>query len=256
MRNKAEIKAIFLDIDNTLLDFDESVRESMKYGFQKYQLRPYEDWMFSVFLEENHRLWCQLEQGELTYEGLMKVRWNRIFERLKVTFDGERFERFFVEYLFDSAIPAEGAADFLKRIHKSYILCAASNGPYEQQINRLKKTGLLSDFDHLFISERMGASKPSRLFFERAIEELNQSRRLAGKEEILPQEILMVGDSPSSDMRGGIDSGLKTCLMDWRGNGPLPGQRIDHTVVSLKELAEFLLEKADGTNREMLKEKC
>lgn len=234
------IKAVFLDIDNTLLDFDAYVKDSMKVGFEKYGLKKYEDWMFPIFQEINHVLWCQLEQGELSYQELLKVRWNKVFAGLKISFDGEEFEKFFKGYLFESAIPVEGAMELLEYLKGRYVICAASNGPYGQQVNRLTKGGMISYFDHLFISERIGVAKPAKEFYEVAIKELNGARVQQAACKILPEEILMLGDSLSSDMTGGIDSGLKTCLFDWKCGGKTNGLKIDYVVHTLKEIREIL----------------
>lgn len=234
------IKAVFLDIDNTLLDFDAYVIDSMKTGFEKYGLKKYEDWMFPIFLEVNHVMWCQLEQGELSYQELLKIRWNKVFEELGISFDGEVFEEFFKGYLFESAIPVEGAMELLEYLEDRYVICAASNGPHGQQVNRLTKGGMIQYFDHLFISESVGIAKPAKGFFEIAIKELNKDRREQGEDEILPEEILMIGDSLTSDMTGGIDSGLKTCLFDWKCGGTTGGLPIDYVVYTLKEIQEIL----------------
>ncbi len=63
-------KVIFLDVDDTLLSFDGYVREAMQTGFEKFGLLPYEDWMFSVFTENNDALWRKIEDGDLTLEEL------------------------------------------------------------------------------------------------------------------------------------------------------------------------------------------
>lgn len=253
------IKAVFLDIDNTLLDFDAYVKDSMKVGFEKYGLKKYEDWMFPIFQEINHEMWGRLEQGTLSYQELLKIRWNKVFEALGISFDGWEFEQFFKDYLFDSAIPVEGAMELLEYLKGKYVICAASNGPYEQQVNRLTKGGMIGYFDYLFISERIGVAKPSKLFFETAIRELNQKgsvrenvtrknlenespeqKSLEEGNQILPEEILIIGDSLTSDMTGGIDSGLKTCLFDWKCGGDTKGLPIDYVVHTLKEIQEIL----------------
>ena len=64
------MKAIFIDIDNTLLDFDAYVRESMRAGFARFGLRPYEPWMYDIFVRENDKLWQAIERSELTFARL------------------------------------------------------------------------------------------------------------------------------------------------------------------------------------------
>ena len=99
------LKVVLFDIDNTLLSFDGYVKESMKTGFKKFGIGPYEDEMFPVFNKINSSLWQLLEKGELDFDELQKIRWNLIFERLGISADGIAFEKYFRECLFESAIP-------------------------------------------------------------------------------------------------------------------------------------------------------
>ena len=206
------IRAVLMDIDDTLLDFGASVREAIGAGFARYGLGDCTEETLAVFHRVSGELWRALEQGSLTYGQLLEIRWNRVFDALGISFDGQLFERFFEDCLFDSAIPIEGAGEILSYLRTRCILCAASNAPYDQQVNRLRRCGMLESFAHLFISEKLGVSKPSRAFFDHCMEELN--RDLPGNAAIRPLEVLVVGDSLSSDMKGGIAGGMQTCLYD------------------------------------------
>ena len=99
------IRVVFIDVDNTLLSFSGYVRESMKNGFALFGLPPYEESMFDVFNRVNGGLWKQLEQGTLTFEELIKIRWNKVFEALNIVCDGVAFEDYFRKQLFTSAVP-------------------------------------------------------------------------------------------------------------------------------------------------------
>ena len=180
------MKAVFLDIDNTLLSFDGYVKQTMKEGFEHFGLKPYEPYMFDIFIRENTKLWRQIEQGTLVFEELEKIRWNIIFKYLDIEFDGTVFEKYFRGRLFDSAIPEDGAYELLEYLKGKYILCVASNGPGEQQVHRLEIA----------------------VFFERAFVELNAGR----KEIILPEDTVMIGDSLTSDIAGGQAFGMEVCL--------------------------------------------
>ncbi|MGN0962200.1 MAG: YjjG family noncanonical pyrimidine nucleotidase [Clostridia bacterium] len=234
------IRVLFIDIDNTLLDFDGYVRETMKKGFQEFGLKPYTEEMFPVFRRINTELWQEIEAGELTLAELTKIRWSRILETLNIAFDGIRFEDYFREGLFHSAIPVDGAMEMLSYLEKRYRLCAASNGPYEQQRNRLKKAGMDSFFSHFFVSERIGASKPAEAFFTRSMEELNKSLTLRREKPVTPAEIMIIGDSLTSDMEGGRRSGLKTCLFDREHKHKKEDLAVDHIICDLREVSFIL----------------
>ena len=170
LKEKFMIRAIYIDIDNTLLDFDAYVKESLRSGLEQFGLRPYEDWMYDTFEKVNSGLWLQIEDGSLTFEELQKIRFNRVFEAIGgIDFDGVVFEKYFREFLNESAIPVEGAMEMLEYLAGKYILCTASNGPYNQQIHRLEIAGMLKYFRHHFISEKIGFSKPAKEFFDIAV---------------------------------------------------------------------------------------
>ena len=202
------IKVVFIDIDDTLLSFTAYVKETMRDGFSYFRLKPYTEAMFPVFEKINSSLWSQIEQGTLTFEGLMKCRWNLIFKELGIDFDGSVFEEFFREKLFYSAVPEEGAYDLLKYLSSGYTLCAASNGPYEQQMNRLRLGKMKEYFTHCFISSQIGAQKPDRQFFDYCFKFLREN----GFPALIPEETMIIGDSVSSDISGGRAYGMRTCL--------------------------------------------
>ena len=170
-------RAVFMDIDNTWLDFDAAAQEGMAHCFEDAGLI-YKPEMFSVFKEENDRIWKKIEQGILTMDDLPYVAMEMLFRKC----------------LFYSAVPMEGAKEILDHLQGKYILCTASNGPYEQQICRLKKADMLKDFDHCFVSEKIGVDKPDVRFFERCLEQLPGIRA---------EECMIIGDSLTADIAGG-----------------------------------------------------
>lgn len=230
------LKVILFDIDNTLLSFDECVKESMKSGFGKFEIGTYEDGMFAAFNQINTDLWQLIENGELDFEELRKKRWNMIFEYLGMAADGIAFEKYFQECLFESAIPEDGAIELVKYLHNKYILCVASNGPYMQQVNRLKISGILPYFSDLFISEEIGSLKPSEKFFNTCINRLNSKT----EQKIQPYEIMIIGDSLSSDMLGGIQFGMQTCFYNPNKKTILCGMKLNYNVSSLREIENIL----------------
>ena len=230
------IKAVLIDVDDTLLSFSGYVKRTMKEGFEHFGLAEYDDSMYLVFQKINTVLWHQIEQGTLTFEELLKIRWNRIFRELNIDFDGEVFEKYFREKLYDSAILEPGAIDLLEYLSKKYILCAASNGPFNQQVNRLKVGKLYPYFHDLFISEKVGAQKPSKEFFDHCIRCIQEK----SETDILPEEIMMIGDSATADIVGGKQYGLKTCFYTGNKESAQTIAEADHTVHSLLEIKQIL----------------
>ena len=234
------IKAVWLDVDNTLLDFDAYVKEAMKNGFAKYGLGRFDDEVYAVFKGINDNFWHRLEKAEITYEELLRDRWNTVFAALGISYDGPTFEKYFKGYLTESAIPVEGSIELLDYLKEKYPLCAASNGPFDQQMNRLRLGGLVPYFSHFFISGAIGAAKPARAFFEYGMKEMNDARAARGKEPLRPDEVMLIGDSLSSDMAGACAFGMRCCLFNFHKKEIETDLPIDHTVRELKEICEIL----------------
>jgi 2-haloacid dehalogenase len=230
------IKVVLIDIDNTLLSFTGYVKEAMRKGFSFFGLKPYTEAMFPVFEKINGSLWRQIEQGTLTFEELEKCRWNLIFKELGIDFDGMAFEEYFREKLFYSAVPEDGAEDLLKYLSRKYTLCAASNGPYEQQINRLKIGKMDEYFTYCFISSRIGAQKPSRQFFDYCFSVLKEIEY----PDLEPEEVIIIGDSVSSDISGGREYGMHTCLYQKSETLEKGDHVADYVVRNLAEIKTIL----------------
>ena len=221
---------LLFDIDNTLLDFSAGAMQAMEEIFREAGL-PYAPEMFAVFQVENDKLWARIERGELTIAGLRDVRWQTILTRLGLEADGAAMEDAFRVRLHESAVPVAGALDVLTRLHGKYRLCAASNGPYAQQVNRLRRAGMLDAFERLFISGQMGAEKPSRVFFDRCLAQLPGVR---------PEQCLMIGDSLTADIAGGRAVGMRTCWFDPADRGAAMPPQADWRITRLEELFDIL----------------
>ncbi len=222
-----QIKAVLIDVDNTLLSFDGYVKQSMKDGFQKYHLGEYTDEKYELFELINGALWHQIELKTLDFETLKRIRWNMVFHVLGIEFDGIEFEEYFRTSLFNSAIHMPEAMDLLQYLSAKYPLYVASNGPYEQQLNRMKIAGMDQYFSGYMISEEIGFAKPSREFFTKGFSRLH---------EIHPEEAVIVGDSLTSDMKGGIDFGMHTIWFN-------PDQKVNRTTIqpeyTIRQLSEI-----------------
>ena len=194
-------QAVFLDIDNTLLDFDKSADLAMHTVCDRFGIKAPAE-LFATFKRINDGLWLQIEQGIITKQDLFRVRWDRIFSELGVRFDGKTFEEAFLQVIVKTAVPVTGAADLLAYLDgKGYRLFAASNAPRGQQAERLAMAGLLSYFEAVFVSADLGAEKPSREFFDLCFARLN---------DLDPHDCVLIGDSISADIAGGNAYGMQT----------------------------------------------
>lgn len=224
-----DIKVIFLDVDNTLLDFDACSRISMERSFAECGL-PFKNEMYGTFQRVNHGLWRRIEQGTLTREELHATRWALVLTELGINGDGPAVEARFLEHLALEAIPVDGSYELLQYLYPRYTVCIASNAPYEQQVKRLTTVDMLRYFHKAFISEKMGAAKPSRAFFDACFAQLPG---------IAPQNCLMIGDSLTADIAGGKAYGLHTCWYDHDKTGDTSPDA-DYTVTALTDIKKLL----------------
>lgn len=209
MGDFSNCRAVFIDIDDTILDFDAYVRQALEKGFELFGLPAFTDEHMAVFTRENDLVWQELEEGKIDYAMLMEQRFNRVFKAMGLECDGPAFEKYFKGGIYNFALPVKGAYDMLEYLSSKYILCAASNGPYKQQLHRLELADMKKYFTHLFISEDMGWAKPDRRFYDKAMKILGSG--------IKNDEIVVIGDSVTSDMTGAWNSGMKTVLFDKYG---------------------------------------
>lgn len=135
------------------------------------------------------------------------------------------------------SVPVDGAEEILTYLkEKDYCLCAASNGPYGQQINRLKKVDMLKYFAHCFVSEKVGADKPGKAFFDGCMKELPG---------VCPEECMMIGDSLTADITGGRAYGMSTCwylpsVEKYKEEKLKSGKPADYIIHDLLELKKIL----------------
>lgn len=222
------VKAILVDIDNTLLDFNASAKKAMSDAYAEFGIpRPAD--FFETFKRINDGLWLKIEAGELTRAGLHEVRWKLIFDELKIDFDGRKFEKKFLSNLFDCAVPVEGAAEIMRYLSAKYPVYTASNAFYEQQLNRLAISGLAPFIKENFVSEKIGHSKPSTRFFDECFKSIPYA----------PKDTVMIGDSLSADIEGGKNYGLVTCWYNPAGMR-IAAPKADYIIYKLSDLKNIL----------------
>ena len=193
------IKVVLIDIDDTLLDFDLCAKDSIQKASEELQI-PLPEEFFPLFWKINDGLWKELEKGKLTLAQLSTKRWDVLFANYHIDFDSAVFDTYYRKYLSLSGIHVQGAEEVLAYLSQKYAVYSASNGPYKQQLQRLEISGLSKYIKGNFISEKIGFAKPTKEYF---------SYCLAQLVDVKKEEIIMIGDSLSADMKGAHDFGLK-----------------------------------------------
>lgn len=194
---------ILWDVDGTVLNFLASEAYAIKALFQKYNIGECSDDMLKLYSGINAKYWQMLERNELTKPEILVGRFREFFEKIGVDASiAESFNKDYQVALGDYVVFMDGAKEILLSQKGQYKLVAVTNGTQVAQEKKLRLSGLNEIFDAIFISECVGAEKPNKAFFDRVFEEL----------AILDKnEVLLIGDSLTSDMQGGYLAGIDTC---------------------------------------------
>ena len=224
------IKAVFIDIDNTLLDFHLNAYYALKDAFKACDI-PFKEEYFDTFITINDGLWRDIEEKVITRAQLKIIRFQLVFKAVGVIGDSVKAEEVFRSQLYFYAYPIDGAMDILQYLCSKYRVFAASNAIEKQQIARLKKVEMHDLFEKLFISEGIGHDKPSKEFFEYCFSSVG---------DITPSEAVMIGDSINADIKGGKDYGLTTVWFNRYGKkNPYPDY-VDYEVRNLEDIKKIL----------------
>ena len=195
------IKNIFLDLDDTILDFHAGERAAITATLMHFGTAPTTD-KITLYRSVNRECWEALERGEMTREEVLVKRFEIFFANLGNDIRAEEVQHFYERQLAESDIFIDGALDLLESLHGKYNLYITSNGTAFVQDRRIEKTGLSRYFDGIFISERIGFNKPSREYFDACFDRMENKSR---------EETIILGDSLTSDILGGINAGIHTC---------------------------------------------
>ena len=195
-----QIKKIFFDLDNTLLDFNKAERIALTKTLQELGIEPTE-YILSRYSEINLAQWKLLEQGKLTRDEVKRRRYRLLFEELGIARDPGEATAIYERRLAIGHYFMEGAPEVLESLHQKYALYLVTNGTARVQKGRLKSAGIEKYFQRIFISEEIGYDKPSKEYFDKCFAEIPAFRR---------EEAVIVGDSLSSDIQGGKNAGIRT----------------------------------------------
>lgn len=195
-------KVIIFDADETLFDFKKSEREAFKNTMLKFNIKYDEDYHLKLYQEINTVMWKEFEQGLITQEKLKVERFKRLSDSLKISFDEANFAKSYMKHLADASFLYDDSIDLIESLNKYYNLSIVTNGLTSVQDKRIRKSIIAKYFETIVISEEILISKPNPKIFEYALKNINCVDK---------SKVLIVGDSLSSDIQGGINFGVDTC---------------------------------------------
>lgn len=225
-------KKLLFDLDDTILDFRTAERTSIRLTFEAFSI-PADEAVLRRYSEINVGCWQRLERGTMTREEVLVGRFELLFRELGIAASARAVQDHYEALLESGHYFVPGAPELLEELYPRYELYLISNGNLRTQEGRLKSAGISPFFKGIFISEVIGVNKPAKAFFDACFTAIPGFRR---------EDALIVGDSLSSDILGGINAGVRTCWFNPDGI-PLSGSvRPDYEIHALGELPALLEE--------------
>ena len=192
---------VLMDADETLLDFRRSEREAVSEMLESFGISVnYE--IVKKYSEINSSLWKALERGEIEKKVLFYRRFEMLSDIYGFRLDAKEMAKIYMDILATKGYMLPGALELCKKLQGKVRLYIVTNGAEYIQRGRYKALGIEKYFDGIFISDSIGHEKPSVRFFEKAAEDIPNFSK---------EKTVIVGDSLSSDMQGGINFGIDTC---------------------------------------------
>ncbi len=226
------IEFVLIDLDDTILDFHKAEQVGIRNTLRHFGVEPTDE-TIELYLQINRAHWQRLERGEITRKQVNEGRFEVLFQQLGHQVDGAVCAGYYLSQLGLTHDYLPGAEEAVRRLSKKYRLFIASNGNVSVQIPRMAHSGLNELVEQAFISEELGQNKPSKAYFDICFS------RIPGFD---PNKAIMVGDSLTSDIQGGINAGIPTCWFNPAGKINTTAIHPDYEIASLAQL-ETLLEE-------------
>jgi YjjG family noncanonical pyrimidine nucleotidase len=204
----ARYEYLLFDLDNTLMDFHAGEKAALMQTMAE-RGAPIDESGYLAYREINREVWGRFERGLLDSAGVQRERFERFLAQLGQDPAGATaLNAAYVVNLGQQAIPFDGARELLERLRERYRLAAVTNGLTLVQRERLKRSAFDALFDGVFISQEMGLQKPDKAYFEHVLSRFGDGEK---------SKYLMIGDSLTADIRGGINAGIDTCWLRPKG---------------------------------------
>ncbi|WPC43967.1 YjjG family noncanonical pyrimidine nucleotidase [Clostridium sp. JS66] len=196
---------IIFDADETLFDFKRSERDAFKNAMLEFNIEYDENYHLKIYSDINKAIWKEFEKRLITQEKLKVERFKRLSDKLDLKFDEVKFARSYMKHLANASFLYDDSISLVESLHKSYKLSIVTNGLTDVQNKRIRKSVIAKFFEDIVISEEVGVSKPDSKIFELALNNIKHTDK---------SKVLIVGDSLTSDIQGGINSGIDTCWLN------------------------------------------
>lgn len=222
---------LLFDADNTVLDFDKSEEQALQRAFELCGAR-YDADVLTVYRRNNIAQWQRYERGEISRDEVLLNRFLLTLDELAIkNCNVNKLADEYEKYLHFGFYQIEHAQEVLEELQKTCDLYVVSNGVLSIQNSRMKGSGLEKYFLRRFISEEIGVPKPNVEFFNRSFAQIPNLKK---------SSTLIIGDSLTSDVQGGINAGIDTCW--YNPNGAKNNTQLvpSYEISDLRQLLEIV----------------
>ena len=192
---------LLFDLDDTLFDFDRTEENSLRNTFTTFGLENGVEKYRESYHAISSVIWTDLEQGRITIEELKVERFRQLFAQHKLDIDPLQFGELYIENMGHESHMIDGVQEMISSL-TDYRLAVLTNGFTTTQFARIAGSPLHNTFEAIISSEETGFKKPQSEIFEYTFDKLGVTD---------PSRVLMIGDSLTSDIQGGINAGIDTC---------------------------------------------
>jgi len=227
-----KFNTLLFDADGTLFDFDACEHEALIKVFEKYGY-PLNEEIKKTYERINKGLWKQYELGLMDRNTVIYSRFGMLFKEIGIDDDGIAFEDDYQDLLGMQHVLIPGALELVKQLCDDYDLYIVTNGVTSTQLRRLNESGLDKLMKKIFVSEETGYQKPMKEFFDYCFERIDNFD---------PSSAIIIGDSLSSDIKGGNNAGIATFWYNPNSLVNNTDSKVDYEIAKLDELIDILKE--------------
>ena len=224
------IRNVLFDLDDTLFDFHKAEKIALTKTLVHFGIDPTEETL-ALYSTINAAHWKRLELGEISREEVKVGRYRELFKTIGVECDPVKATAYYESMLAIGHYFMPGAPELLEELYRKYRLYIVSNGTAKVQEGRIGSSGIAKYMDGIFISQILGANKPDKQFFDICFAEIP---------DFSLSETVIIGDSLSSDIKGGINAGITTVGFNPKGIENDNDIKPDYTIKELSEVPGLL----------------
>lgn len=224
------IRNVLFDLDDTLFDFHKAEKIALTKTLVHFGIDPTEETL-ALYSTINAAHWKRLELGEISREEVKVGRYRELFKTIGVECDPVKATAYYESMLAIGHYFMPSAPELLEELYRKYRLYIVSNGTAKVQEGRIGSSGITKYMDGIFISQILGANKPDKQFFDICFAEIP---------DFLLSETVIIGDSLSSDIKGGINAGITTVWFNPKGIENDSDIKPDYTIKELSEVPGLL----------------